>query len=125
MQFDVATPEDYIASLEEDWRLEKLEQLRSIIAANAPNLKESIHYKMLGYSDVKGFVFHLNAQKHYVSFYVGDAKKLDPGGELLVGLNTGKGCIRFGKTAAVDADRIGQLIKQAIALWERGENLGC
>lgn len=125
MQYDVATPEDYIAGLAKDWRLEKLEHLRSIIAATAPHLKESIHYKMLGYSDDNGFVFHLNAQKHYVSLYVGDTKKLDPSGELLAGLNTGNGCIRFSKTASVDNSLIEQLIMQAIALWDQGENLDC
>jgi hypothetical protein len=32
---------------------------------------------MLSYSDQRGIVFGLNAQKHYVSLYVGDAKKID------------------------------------------------
>jgi hypothetical protein len=36
-------------------------------------------------------LFHLNAQKGYVSLYCGDSKKIDPDGILLTGLNIGKG----------------------------------
>ena len=49
---------------------------------------------MLSYDDDRGPVFALNAQKGYVSFYVGNAAKVAPAGEFLHGLDHGKGCIR-------------------------------
>lgn len=97
MQYDVKTPKEYLNQLEKDWRYEKVQQLRKIIQAKAPKLVEGIHYKMLSYSDEKGVLFQLNAQRNYVSFYVGDIKKVDPEGTMLKGLNQGKGCVRFKK----------------------------
>jgi len=60
-------------------------------------LSVEINYKMLGCKDDNGFVFHLNAQKNFVGFYVGDVSAIDPSGELLKDLSTGKSCIRFTK----------------------------
>lgn len=44
---------------------------------------------MLSYRDERDIVLALNAQKHYVSLYAGDASKIDPDGTLLSGLNVG------------------------------------
>ena len=68
MQYNVNTPAEYLDALDNDWRREKLLQLRNIIHAKAPNLKEGIEYKMLNYYDEKGTVFHLNAQKNMWAF---------------------------------------------------------
>lgn len=105
MQYDVQTPQEYMQMLEDDWRREKLEELRAIIKSCAPELTEGIDYKMLCYRDDKEIVFGLNAQKHYVSLYVGDVTKIDPDGSLLAGLNVGKGCIRFTKKQSDFSDR--------------------
>ena len=67
MQYDVRTPVEYLEALEDDWRREKLLELRSIIMEYGPELTEEIQYKMLSYRDERGPVFGLNAQKHYVS----------------------------------------------------------
>ena len=75
MLYNVKTPAEYIDVLEDDWRKEKLQQVGSIIQSKAPDLVEGIDYKMLSYSDEKGIVFHLNAQKNYVSLYCGQCKK--------------------------------------------------
>lgn len=91
MQYDVKTPEEYIEALEDDWRREKLEHLRTLIKSKAPDFVEGIEYKMLNYSDDRGTIFYLNAQKNYVSLYTGDAKKIDPDGSLLKGIDVGKG----------------------------------
>ncbi len=125
MQYDVKTPSEYIDKLENDWRLEKLEELRVLIRSKAPNMSEGINYKMLSYGDANGIVFHLNAQKNYVSLYVGNSHKIDPDGELLQGLDTGKGCIRFKKSVAISETRIAEFIERAVVLWNQGSDIAC
>ncbi len=125
MQYDVTTPAEYIEALDQDWRKEKIEQLRSIIKTSAPLLKEGINYKMLSYADEKGVVFHLNAQKNHVGFYTGDAKKIDPDGVLLEGIDIGKGCVRFKKSNDIASTQIDVFIAKAITLRDQGENIGC
>lgn len=125
MQYDVQTPQEYMQVLEDDWRREKLEELRALIKSYAPELVEGIDYKMLSYRDDKEIVFGLNAQKNYVSLYVGDVKKIDPDGSLLEGLNVGKGCIRFTKSKVIAKTRIREFLERAIDMWRRGEDIYC
>ena len=93
MQYSVSNSEDYLNALDNDWRKEILMEIRDFIISLG--LLETIEYKMLAYQYEAKTVFHLNAQKHYVSLYVGDHKKIDTSGDLLRGLDMGKGCIRF------------------------------
>lgn len=125
MQYDVKTPSEYIEALDNDWRREKLLELRSLIKLTAPKLQEGLSYKMLCYGDTSSNVFHLNAQKNYVSLYVGDLKKVDPTGEMLKGINTGKSCIRFKKSLSLEETKIEEFIGKAVQLWEGGTNLEC
>jgi uncharacterized protein YdhG (YjbR/CyaY superfamily) len=125
MQYDVKTPAEYINSLDNDWRREKLESLRVLIKSKAPQAVEGINYKMLSYSDSRGVIFHLNAQKNYVSLYVGNASKIDPDGNLLKGLERGKGCIRFKKYVLITDTRIDEFIERAIELWKRNADINC
>lgn len=125
MLYEASTPGDYLDQLETDWRRDTLTRLRELIKKSAPDLEESVHYKMLGYGIKENYVFHLNAQKSYVSLYVGDASKVDSDGILLEGLNVGKGCIRFGKSVKVEDTRIAEFIEQAISMWRQGVDIGC
>ena len=125
MQYDAKTPAEYLDMLENDWRKEKLIELRKLIKKLGPELDETIRYKMLSYSGSKGGAFALNAQKGSVSLYVGNAKKVDPDGSLLKGLDVGKGCIRFKKTIAVDDTRIAEFIAKAMTMWRKGEDFDC
>ena len=125
MQYEAATPAEYMNMLEDDWRREKVEGLRTLIKTTAPDLVEGINYKMLSYSDDEGTAFHLNAQKQYVSLYVGDASKVDPEGDLLKRLNVGKGCIRFKKSSSVEESRINEFIARTVDLRLRGEDIDC
>ncbi|MGB3592822.1 MAG: DUF1801 domain-containing protein [Ornithinimicrobium sp.] len=125
MQSSAATPEEFLASLDPDWRRETLTQLRDIIHRQAPELDESMHYKMLGYSAGDEFIFHLNAQRNYVSLYVGDVSKVDPEGVLLDGLDVGKGCIRFRRSTPVATTRIDDFVARTIDRWNRGEDVRC
>lgn len=125
MQYDVETPDDYVAQLADDWRRPTLLAIRDLIREAAPELAECIRYKMLAYADGGEPVFCLNAQKQYVSLYVGNAGKVDADGQLLAGLNVGKGCIRFGKSVDVSATRIDEFIARAVHMWRAGEDFDC
>jgi uncharacterized protein YdhG (YjbR/CyaY superfamily) len=125
MQYDAKTPAEYLSMLADDWRKERVLGFRKLLKAHAPELKEHIQYKVLMYGDDKGGVFGLNAQKNFVGFYVGNARKVDPDGSLLDGLSTGKGCIRFTKTKKLEDTRIVEFIQKAMAMRRRGEYFGC
>ena len=125
MQYEANTPAEYLAALELDWRKEKLEQLRQLILRQSSEVREGINYKMLCYKIGDITVLHLNAQKGYVSLYAGNIEKIDPSGELLNGLNLGKGCVRISKTKDLSATRIDEFIAKACQIAQQGVDLGC
>lgn len=125
MQYDVDSPEQYLNALEDDWRKQTLLEIRDLIFKQSNEFKEGINYKMLCYSLGENSVFHLNAQKGYVSLYSGGIDKIDPNGKLLNGLNVGKSCIRFSKTKKVSNTRINEFIAKAIELSKQGHNFEC
>lgn len=125
MQYEAKTPAEYIRNLDKDWRLDTLQSIRKLIRSREPKVVEAINYKMLSYSDERGLVFHLNAQKSYVSLYVGDASKIDSDGTLLEGLDRGKGCIRFKKSTKVAETRIDAFIDKAFELRAQGVDIDC
>lgn len=125
MLYDVASPEEYLDTLDHDWRRETLERLRALIQTSAPEIEERMNYKMLAYGLGDDNVFHLNAQKAHVALYVGDIAKIDPDGSLLDGLSTGKGCIRFTKSKTVSETRIDTFIAKAVELWRQGQDTDC
>jgi uncharacterized protein YdhG (YjbR/CyaY superfamily) len=125
MQYDAKTPTEYLKLIEQDWRKDKLVELRNLIKKHGPDLEEGMKYGMLSYKGSKGGGFALNAQKNSVNFYVGTATKVDPDGTLLVGLDIGKGCIRFKKTTVVAKTRIEEFIKKAAGMLSKGEDIGC
>ena len=125
MQYAAKTPSEYLSTIDNDWRKNTLESIRKLIKSTAPQLTEGINYKMLSYSDDRGVIFHLNAQKHFVGLYVGNINKIDLDGSLLEGLNIGKGCIRFTKSMTVEKTQIDEFITRAVYLWNEGEDIGC
>lgn len=125
MQYDAKSPSEYLEALDEDWRKEKLQELRELILRQDSAIQETISYKMLCFKVNGSELFHLNAQMAYVSLYCGNTKKIDPDGELLKGLSIGKGCIRFTKTSEVSKTRIKEFINRAVLLLMEGRDLGC
>lgn len=123
MQYQVNTPQEYLDVLEEDWRKEKVIQVWKLLEVEGPELQPGIEYKMLSFADQRGTVFNLNAQANYVSFYVGDTKKVDASGESLQGFNMGKGCIRIKKTNEVE--KLRAFIRMAIKKRQAGGDIGC
>lgn len=125
VQYDAKDPEDCIAQLDEGWRKETLLYLWSLVRATGPSLVEGIQYKMLSFSDNNGTFCHLNAQKAYVSLYMGNTAKIDPGGSLLAGLDHGKGCIHFKKSTNLVTTRITTFLERAFELHDQGVDMGC
>ncbi len=125
MQYDAKTAKEYLNLLENDWRKEKLLTIRQMILAYAPELEEVIRYKMLNYGKDDIYVFALNAQKHYVSLYVGTIDKVENAETLLAGYNYGKGCIRVKKTIKLEETGLEQFIHKTIDMWRAGEDTAC
>ena len=125
MQYDVNTPAEYLKQLPNDWRKSQLEALRQLIQTTAPELDEAIEYKMLRYGRGDKSLFHLNAQKNYVSLYVGNLDKISGARQLLSGLSLGKGCIRITKTMDVAHSGLPTFIQQAVSLWQQGKDTDC
>jgi uncharacterized protein YdhG (YjbR/CyaY superfamily) len=125
MQYDAKNPEEYLEILEDDWRKEKLLAIRQMILEYAPELEESIRYKMLNYGKGDTYIFSLNAQKHYVSLYVGTIEKVENAETLLEGYNCGKGCIRVKKSIKIEETGLEQFIHKTIDMWRAGEDTSC
>lgn len=125
MQYDANNAEEYLNMLEEDWRKEKLLAIRQMILNYAPDLEEVIRYKMLNFGKDDYYIFALNAQKHYVSLYVGTIEKIQNAASLLEGYNYGKGCIRVRKTIKVEDTGLESFIHKTIDMWRAGEDTAC
>lgn len=125
MQYDAKNSGEYLELLEDDWRKEKLLAIRQMIFAYAPEFEEAIRYKMLNYGKDDNYVFALNAQKHYVSLYVGAIDKVDNAENLLAGYNYGKGCIRVKKTIKIEETGLEQFIQKTVDMWRTGEDTAC
>lgn len=125
MQYDAKNTEQYLEMLEDDWRKEKLLAIRQLILFYAPELEESIRYKMLNFGKDEHYIFALNAQKHYVSLYVGTIDKIENAETLLTGYNYGKGCIRVKKTINMEETGLRDFIHKTIDMWRAGEDTDC
>ncbi|MCB0662430.1 MAG: DUF1801 domain-containing protein [Saprospiraceae bacterium] len=125
MQYNVSSPTEYLDTIDKDWRYDKIMEIREMIRDIYPEIVEGIEYKMLSYRDNAGSIFHLNAQKNHVGLYFGDIQKIDPDGELLKGLNLGKGCIRISKSKNIPETGIREFITKAVALWKEGKDISC
>ena len=125
MQYDVTTPQQYFDGLEDDWRKSKLEEIRTMILRANSEIREGIEYKMLCYGSHKKSLFHLNAQKGYVSLYVGNIDKVDAARNYLDGLDMGKGCIRIKKNTDISDTNLERFILEVIRVWKEGGETDC
>ncbi|MEM6554677.1 MAG: DUF1801 domain-containing protein [Pseudomonadota bacterium] len=125
MLYDVNSPSEYLESLEDDWRKSHLNRIRAMILAAAPRIVERINYKMLAFGTESEELFHLNAQRSYVSLYVGNIETIDPDRELLSAYSLGKGCIRFRKTSNLDDPGLKTFIDRALELFREGDAIDC
>ncbi|WP_375584851.1 iron chaperone [Cyclobacterium xiamenense] len=125
MQYEVNTPREYLDKLENDWRKEKLLMVRKMLKKHGPDLIEGIEYKMLSFRYNDKTIFNLNAQRAYVSLYIGTINKVDNARELLKNFDKGKGCIRIKKNVEIQETGLEEFIKQTIDLWKKGGDTDC
>ena len=125
MLYSADTPEAYLDQLDQDWRKEKLLQVREMILSQGTKLTETIAYKMLAYQFKGQTIFHLNAQRAYVSLYVGDLSKIKGSHELLHAFDKGKGCIRIKRKNNLEESSLEEFIKQTITHWYGGDDSLC
>lgn len=125
MQYDVATPSEYLDALQNDWRKSTLLEIRDLILISAPDIKEAIDYKMLSYKLVNVNAFHLNAQKNFVGLYVGSIDKIDPDKRMLADFDCGKGCIRIKKTHNISQSLLPEFIETTISKIKSGFDTSC
>ncbi len=125
MQYDVKSPNEYLEKLENDWRKDKLMEVREMINRQGPELAEGIQYKMLCYEYADKTVFCLNAQKAYVSLYVGNVDKVEDSRSWLKEFNIGKGCIRIKKSIDLQESNLEKFIANTIEIWRKGGETDC
>jgi len=125
MQYEAKTPSEYLEQLENDWRKDKLMQVREMILKHCPDLVEGIEYKMLSYAKNGKSIFNLNAQRAYVSLYVGTINKVEDAHELLKEFDTGKGCIRIKKNVSIPDTNLHVFVNRTIELWDKGGDTDC
>jgi len=125
MQYNASSPAEYLDQLEDDWRKEKVLQIREMIKNHDPALVEGIEYKMLSFGDGSRSVFHLNAQRAHVGLYVGNIDKIDGAADLLTDFDRGKGCIRIKKKNDLSEPELDSFIGNTIRFWRAGGDTEC
>ena len=125
MQYTADNPTEYMQHLEDDWRKEVLNQVRSMILSNSACAGEVIEYNMLAYKFADSVLFHLNAQRNYVSLYVGNINKIQGGREMLESLDLGKGCIRIKKSVSLQDTNLEGFINRVVDKWKAGNDISC
>jgi len=125
MLYEAKTAIEYLEVIDNDWRKEKLIKVRELIKKKAPELKEGIRNKMLSYEYGDKVIFNLNAQRAYVSFYVGNVGKVENAKELLKEFNVGKGCVRIKESIDLSKSNLEEFIKKTVEVWKKGGNTEC
>lgn len=111
MIHDASNPKEYLNVLDDDWRKERLLEIRDLLLA-VPKAQEGMRYKMLHFGVGEASLASLNAQKGYVAIYMDDLAVLDPDGTLRDGLDCGKSCVRVKKRT--DMEKVRALIARRV-----------
>lgn len=125
MQYEATSPDEYLNLLDHDWRREKILAIRELLFRLGPELHEGIEYKMLSYRLGQQSILALNAQKGYVSLYVGNIKKVDTQGQILQNVKMGKGCIRLSKSVRLEETRLEQFLSKLLEMARTQQDIGC
>lgn len=113
MIHEATTPQEYLSVLDDDWRNDRLLDIRDVFLA-VPGAREGMRYKMLHYTVGEASLGLLNVQKGYVAIYMDDLAVLDPDSTLRAGLDCGKSCVRVKKRT--DMGKVADLIAQRVGL---------
>ena len=113
MKSSASTVPEYFAELPTD-RQNALTKVRSLIKKTVPKAQESMQHGMAAY-ELNGLLCALASQKNHMALYVCETDVVDAHRNTLGRLNSGKGCIRFGKLEELPLDAISTILKEAAA----------
>jgi uncharacterized protein YdhG (YjbR/CyaY superfamily) len=103
-----------LAGLPEDQRV-ALQSLRETIAAAAPEAVEAISYSLPAFKYRGRPLVSFGAAKAHVAFYVMSPAAMETHVDLLAGLDTSKGAIRFQPDTPLPKDLVATLVKTRMA----------
>jgi uncharacterized protein YdhG (YjbR/CyaY superfamily) len=110
MQSDAKTVSNYLKEVPEE-RQEALAKLRDLCRDILQGYTESMEYGMPSYKRGGGEVeVAFASQKNYISLYILKQEVMDRFRDRLIGLNLGKGCIRYSKAEKIDFALVEQLL---------------
>ena len=91
-----------------------LEAVRALILEAAPDVNETMRYRMPTYEYTDDdMLCALASQKQYMSLYM-DPLVVERHREELKGLSVGKSCIRFRKLEALPLETIRQMLEESV-----------
>ena len=128
MLHDSRDPQAYMDSLEEDWRKHLISFVADWIKDNVQDATPFMQYKMLAFGDAvqtdeeTDSIFCINAQRNYVSLYVGNIQRVDPDGTITAPFDCGKSCVRIKKSKRDETDHIKRLLSAAVNDWRQRKN---
>ena len=110
----------YVQDLEPERRA-ALETLRALVFRVAPEVVETMRYRMPTYEYGDEMLCAFASQKHYISLYM-DVEIVKQHKAELTGLDLGKSCIRFRRLEQLDLETVEKMLKEGIQ--KRVQNLG-
>ncbi len=101
----------YIAAAAPE-RRPALESLRALCRTELEGFVEELRYGMPGYARTPGADVEVGfaSQKRYLSLYITRTDVMDVFRDALVGLDLGKGCIRYRRPDQLDVDVIRRML---------------
>jgi uncharacterized protein YdhG (YjbR/CyaY superfamily) len=107
------TVDKYVQSLEPA-RATALIRLRDMILRVAPDVTETMKYRMPTYEVGPGILCAMASQKQYMSLYV-EVEILDQYRDRFAHLNLGKSCIRFRNIESLPLDTVRIILAETVA----------
>jgi uncharacterized protein YdhG (YjbR/CyaY superfamily) len=96
-------------------RLSALNSLRKLCKDILEGYKESMAYGMPSYKNNEQVVIAFASQKQHICFYVLKHEVMINNKELILGLNHGKGCIRYSNPDKIDFEIVKKLLHDSYA----------
>ncbi|WP_448626740.1 iron chaperone [Geodermatophilus sp. URMC 64] len=98
-------------------RREGLRLLRDLCREHLHGFTEIVRYRMPGYVREEGAEGEIGfaAQKQYLSFYVTRTDVMAAHRDRLIGLDVGKGCIRYRRTDQIDVAVVRSILEMTAA----------
>lgn len=119
VQSKAATVDDYMQTIELD-RLPALQRLRDLCRNVLDGYEEKMAWGMPGYSlEGRDPSVAFNSQKRHIAFYAGSVA-VERFKDRLVGIDCGKGCVRYSRPDKIDFQVVEDILKDIRA---RGQGM--